>query len=158
MQVTGLKFRYVATVLLVGIALTASVALSFRLYGRLGIVVGLGFALSLVAAGVTAVLIARIDRAMAALITGAERIGQGLHSEPLRPSGVPEMRALEDALERMRETLTRTTITRDYLETVLNSMSDAVLVTSADGHVRTVNRAAERLLGLDGQHLVGREF
>jgi diguanylate cyclase (GGDEF)-like protein/PAS domain S-box-containing protein len=57
------------------------------------------------------------------------------------------MRALEDALERMREELTRTTISRDYLDTLLNSMSDALLVVSKDGRIRTTNTAARRLLG-----------
>ena len=47
----------------------------------------------------------------------------------------------------MREELTRTTISRDYLETLLNSMGDAVLVASADGRIRTTNAAAQRLFG-----------
>ena len=111
--------------------------------GRLTLVIGIGLALSLLAAGVTAALIARIDRAMIAMITGADRIGRGWHSEPLQRSGVREMRALEDALDRMREELTRTTISRDYLETLLNSMGDAVLVATADGRIRTTNAAAQ---------------
>ncbi|HEX9773382.1 MAG TPA: hypothetical protein VGA44_07950, partial [Steroidobacteraceae bacterium] len=111
----SLKVRYVLTVLVVGILLTASVAMTLYYEGRLPLVIGIGLALSLLAAGITAALIARIDRAMLAMITGAARIGRGWHSEPLQRSGVPEMRALEDALERMRGELTRTTISRDYL-------------------------------------------
>ena len=70
---------------------------------------------------------------MAALMRSAERIGSGSYSEPVQPSGVPEISALEDSLERMRQALTGTTISRDYLDTLLNSMSDAVLVTAPDG-------------------------
>ena len=40
-----------------------------------------------------------------------------------------------------------TTITKNYLNTVLNSLSDAVLVTSSDGVVKSCNEAAQRLLG-----------
>jgi diguanylate cyclase (GGDEF)-like protein/PAS domain S-box-containing protein len=158
MRRKSLKVRYVLTVLVVGILLTASVALALYFQGRLTFVIGVGLALSLLAAGITAALIARIDRAMLAMITGADRIGRGWHSEPLQRSGVPEMRALEDALERMREELTRTTISRDYLETLLNSMGDAVLVVSAEGRVRTANAAAGRLLDRAPADLADREF
>ena len=58
--------------------------------------------LSLLAAWLTALLITRIDRAMTALMTSAERIGRGLYSEPVPASGVPEIADLERALERMR--------------------------------------------------------
>jgi len=147
MRGKSLKTRYVLTVLVVGILLTATVALALYFQGRLTLVIGVGFALSLLAAGITAALITRIDRAMIAMITGANRIGRGARTEPLPRSGVPEMRALEDALERMREELTRTTISRDYLDTLLNSMGDALLVVSADGRIRTTNTAARHLLG-----------
>jgi diguanylate cyclase (GGDEF)-like protein/PAS domain S-box-containing protein len=158
MRSKSLKTRYVLTVLVVGILLTASVALALYFEGRLTLVIGIGLALSLLAAGITAALIARIDRAMVAMITGADRIGRGRHTEPLPRSGVREMRALEDALERMREELTRTTISRDYLETLLNSMGDAVLVASEDGRIRTTNAAAQRLLGRAPNELEGLDF
>ena len=153
-----LKIRYVLTVLIVGILLTAAAGLALYFDGRLTLVIGIGLALSLLAAGVTAALIARIDRAMSTMITGADRIGRGWHSEPLQRSGVGEMRALEDALDRMRGELTRTTISRDYLETLLNSMGEAVLVATADGRIRTTNAAAGRLLGRTTEQLAGVEF
>jgi diguanylate cyclase (GGDEF)-like protein/PAS domain S-box-containing protein len=149
MRSNSLKTRYVLTVLLVGILLTASAALALYFHGRLTVVIGIGLALSVLAAAITAAVIARIDRAMVAIITVADRIGRGRHTEPLPRSGVREVRALEDALERMREELARTTISRDYLETLLNSMGDALLVVAADGRVRTTNAAAQRLLGLE---------
>ena len=158
MQGKSLKTRYVLTVLVVGILLTASVALALYFEGRLTLVIGVGLALSLLAAGITAALLARIDRAMIAMITGADRIGRGRHTEPLPRSGVPEMRALEDALDRMRDELTRTTISRDYLETLLNSMGDAVLVASAEGHIRTTNAAAQRLFDRTPGELEGVDF
>jgi diguanylate cyclase (GGDEF)-like protein/PAS domain S-box-containing protein len=158
MQRNSLKARYVLTVLVVGILLTVCVALALYFEGRLTVVIGIGLALSVLAAGITAVLISRIDRAMLAIISGADRIGRGRQSEPLPRSGVREMRALEDALDRMRAELTRTTISRDYLETLLNSMGEAVLVASADGRIRTINAAASRLLGHDVAELAEVDF
>jgi len=157
-----LKTRYVLTVLVVGLLLTGAVAVTLALSERLTVgpllIVGAGIALTLLAAWLTAVLIDRIDRAMAALMTSADRIGRGEHAEPVPPSGVPEISALEASLERMRQTLAGTTISRDYLDTVLNSMSDTVLVTAPDGRIRTVNNAATELLGRPAADLIGADF
>ena len=126
--------------------------------GRLPIIIGIGLALSVLAAWLTGLLISRIDRGMGALMLSADRIGHDLHSEPVRSSGVPEIAALEDSLERMRQALAGTTISRDYLDTLLNSMSDAVLVTARDGRVRTANLAAAKMLGFEPQQMIGLEF
>ncbi len=125
---------------------------------RLPMIVGVGVTLSALAAWLTALIVARIDRAIAALAASADRIGRGITSEPVQVSGVPEIAELEDALERMREQLDRTTISRDYLDTLLNSMSDAVLVASPDGRVRTANEAAARLFGMEREELTGTGF
>jgi len=125
---------------------------------RLPFILGVGIGLSLIAAWLTSLLIARIDRAMSGLEASADRIGHGITSEPVARSSVPEMTGLEAALERMRQALAGTTISRDYLETVLNSLSDAVLVVAPDGRVRTVNSAATKLLGTGREALSGVAF
>jgi len=196
-----LKLRYMLTVLAVGAALTAAVAvttylserheerhlqemvaearnlqatnpaaavpemerevgalLSHAYSARLPLIVGVGLALSVLAAWLTGLLISRIDRGMGALMVSADRIGHGLHLEPLHGSGIPELAGLEGSLERMRQALAGTTISRDYLDTLLNSMSDAVLVTAPDGRVRTANLAAAKMLGFEPQQLQGLEF
>jgi diguanylate cyclase (GGDEF)-like protein/PAS domain S-box-containing protein len=121
-------------------------------------IIGVGIMLTLLAAWLMAALVNRIDRAMTALMTSADRIGRGKHAEPVPASGVPELASLEASLERMRQALAGTTISRDYLDTVLNSMSDAVLVTAPDGRIRTVNTAATELLGRTATDLAGRQF
>ena len=158
-----LKYRYVLTVVAVGLLLTAAVAAMVVLTedaggrhpGRILLIIGIGALLTALGGWLTARVISRIDRAMSALMQSAERIGSGRHAEPVNASGVPEIAALEDSLERMRQELTGTTISRDYLETLLNSMSDAVLVTAPDGRVRTANAAAGALLGRSQGELVG---
>jgi diguanylate cyclase (GGDEF)-like protein/PAS domain S-box-containing protein len=125
---------------------------------RLPLIAIAGLLITLLAAWITSALVSRIDRAMTALMSSAGRIGQGRHSDPVSASGVPEIADLEAALERMRQTLARTTISRDYLDAVLNSMSDAVLVTTPDGRIRTANAAASELLGRTNAELTGVEF
>jgi diguanylate cyclase (GGDEF)-like protein/PAS domain S-box-containing protein len=121
-------------------------------------IVGIGILLSLLGAGVTLLLIQRIDRAMTRLMSSAERIGSGFHQEPVPRSGVREVAKLEEALEGMREALRRTTISRDYLNMLLNSMRDAVLVVAPDGRIRNANQAALQLFGCKREMLVDRDL
>jgi len=125
---------------------------------RMWLVFGAGTGLTALAAWIISSRIARIDRAMDALIGSAERIGSGSYAETVPHSGVDEVAPLEGSLERMRLALTGTTISRDYLNLLLNSMSDAVLVTAPDGSVRTENAAAARMLGYEPGQLLGLEF
>ncbi|HEX3849046.1 MAG TPA: EAL domain-containing protein [Steroidobacteraceae bacterium] len=89
-----------------------------------------------------------------ALVESADRIGQGDYSMPLAVMRQDELGELQFALERMRQKLNETTITKNYLNTVLNSLSDAVLVTSPEGIVKSCNEAAQRLLGYREADLV----
>jgi diguanylate cyclase (GGDEF)-like protein/PAS domain S-box-containing protein len=100
----------------------------------------------------------RIAEPLAALARGAERIGQGDYTRPLDVQRDDEIGELQAALERMRHRLRSTTITRDYLNSVLGSMNDAVFVTSPDGVMRVVNLAACRLLGYGEAELVGKSI
>ena len=65
----------------------------------LPLIIGIGVALTAVGGWITSLLHPRIDRAMAALMRSAERIGSGKRSGTRQPSGVPEISALEDSLE-----------------------------------------------------------
>ena len=129
--------------------------LASTLIQRLSLILGLGFALTIVAGLVTRSLISRIDRALSAAMANAQRIGQGVRSEPVPVSGVPEVAAIERSLENMRQALASTTISRDFLDDVLNSMSDAVLVMSPNGRVRSANAAASELFGYSAAELPG---
>src|ERR1700734_1029211 len=91
---------------------------------------------------------------ISALVKSADRIGQGDYTRPLAVVRHDELGDLQFALERMRQKLNETTITKNYLNTVLNSLSDAVFVTSPDGIVKSCNEAAQRLLGYQEAELL----
>ena len=163
MRRTSLRLRYLLTVLLVGVGLTMGVAVAVAVAGGdadsfVPTVVASGLVLTLVAAAVAWRMMARIDAAMRALIESSDRIGSGLQTQAVEHTGVTELLALEDALERMRQKLRVTTISRDYLDALLNSMSDAVLVTTPEGRIRSANAAAQELLGVTAGELADREF
>jgi diguanylate cyclase (GGDEF)-like protein/PAS domain S-box-containing protein len=120
-------------------------------------------ALALGAAGalLTAALVWRavthLQRPVDSLIRSAERIGQGDYTRPfeVRRQEAP-LGDLQQALERMRARLRHSTINKNYLYSVLNSMTDAVFVTSPDGVIKVANSAACKLLGYSEEELLNR--
>jgi diguanylate cyclase (GGDEF)-like protein/PAS domain S-box-containing protein len=97
-----------------------------------------------------------IQASTAALIKSADRVGQGDYTRPVEVRRSDIIGELEQALERMRSRLRQSTIHKNYLHNVLNSMTDAVFVTSPDGVVKVVNSAACKLLGYGEEELLGR--
>ena len=95
-----------------------------------------GGLLTLMAGIVVLLIMVRIDRALVTLMDNAQSIGRGRYAEPIAVSGVAETAALESSLEQMRQALTTTTISRDFLDDVLNGIKDAVLVMTTDGRMR----------------------
>src|SRR6516162_7486072 len=117
-----------------------------------------GIALPLVILGLLgAWYIARqLSGPISALVKSADRISDGDFTRPLAVVRRDELGDLQFALERMRQNLNETTITKNYLTTVLNSLSDAVLVTSPDGLIKSCNEATQHLLGYSEQEMVGK--
>jgi diguanylate cyclase (GGDEF)-like protein/PAS domain S-box-containing protein len=123
---------------------------------RFGVFAGVIIPL-LTLAAVGAWLIARsLSLPISALVRTANRIGEGDYSRPLDVKRRDELGQLQDAIERMRQNLRETTITKNYLNTVLNSLGDAVLVTSPDGMIKSSNDAAQQLFGYPESEINGK--
>ena len=99
-----------------------------------------------------------LDQATDALTRSALRIGQGDYARPVEAHGYDSMGELEQAMERMRSRLRQSTINKDYLRSILDSMTDAVFLTSPDGVVKTANAAACKMLGFAEEELLGRSI
>jgi diguanylate cyclase (GGDEF)-like protein/PAS domain S-box-containing protein len=98
----------------------------------------------------------QLARPISALIKSADRIGEGDYTRPLHVARRDELGELQQALERMRQKLSETTITKNYLDTVLNSLNDSVIVTSPDGLIKSCNEATQRLLGYTEADMLGK--
>ncbi|MGA7538508.1 MAG: EAL domain-containing protein [Steroidobacteraceae bacterium] len=99
-----------------------------------------------------------IQASTTALIRSADRVGQGDYTRPVEVRRSDIIGELEQALERMRSRLRQSTIHKNYLHNVLNSMTDAVFVTSPDGIVKVANSAACKLLGYSEEEILGRSI
>ena len=100
----------------------------------------------------------RLDRAVRGLIGAAEQISRGEFRQALVSTRSDKLGELEHAFENMRLALRNTTFTRNYLHSVLNSMTDAVFVTAPGGSVRIANEAACRLTGYADDELIGKNL
>ena len=70
--------------------------------------------------------------------------------------GTAEFHSLTYSFNRMLETLESTTTSRDYVDNVLNSINEMLLVTGPQGDIQTANRAALQTLGFSLAELTAR--
>ena len=118
--------------------------------------IGGGTLLVLLMCGVIVWLIARGQSLrIRELKAQAEKLRDADFGEPLPERRGDELGELAAVFNDMRDRLQSTTITRDYLDSLLSGMNEAIIVTSNDGTIRRVNRATTILLGFDEDELIG---
>ena len=71
------------------------------------------------------------------------------------PSSKDEVKTLASSFNEMAEALGRTTVSRDYFQTVVNSMNNCMIVLHADGRIREVNQTTCYTLLYKDSELVG---
>ena len=98
------------------------------------------------------------DLAAESLTRSAQRIAQGDYARPVEVRAHGDLEALELAMERMRARLRQSTVNKDYLRSILDSMTDAVFLTSPDGVIKSANAAACKMLGFAEEELLGRSI
>ena len=69
-----------------------------------------------------------------------------------------EVGALADSFNKMTEDLRKTTISKNYVDNIIGSMNDTLIVVNPEAKIRSVNRATCELLGYTEDELVGREI
>ena len=108
------------------------------------------------AVGVAVALAWRHRQRIRAVVAAAERLAAGETPAWLPVGDDEDVGQLTRAFERLQDRLRDTTVSRDYLDTVLGSMQDAIVLLDAEGHVTRANQAACKLLGYTEQDLTRR--
>ncbi len=85
----------------------------------------------------------------------AERFSDADFGEPLPVTGGDELGALAAVFNDMRDKLRRTTHSRNYVDSILSGMNEAIIVTDDQGRIRHINTATTHLLGYDEHELKG---
>ncbi len=91
-----------------------------------------------------------------ALGHAADRIAKGDLSTQVRIGATGEMQMLVDNFNQMAVNLDKTTVSKKYMDEIISSMSDALIVVSPDRTITRVNTATTALLGYHDLELVGR--
>ena len=90
------------------------------------------------------------------LAHAASRIARGEPMTQVHVKATGEVQMLVESFNRMAEDLQKTTVSRDYVDNILKSMMDTLIVASPEGAILRLNAAACSLLGYDEQELIGR--
>jgi diguanylate cyclase (GGDEF)-like protein/PAS domain S-box-containing protein len=85
----------------------------------------------------------------------AEKLRDADFGEPMVLSRHDELGELAAVFNDMRQRLRQTTHSRDYVDSLLAGMNEAIIVTGSDGNITRINTATTHLLGYDEDELLG---
>lgn len=89
------------------------------------------------------------------LTEAAEQLRDADFGSPMPVTRNDDLGDLARVFNDMRERLKATTISRDYVDGVLGSMNEAIVITDDKGHIKRINKAATRMLGYGEHDLTG---
>ncbi len=103
-----------------------------------------------------------ISKPLMVLTESAEAIGKGDLERRITVTSRDEVGELAATFNRMaaelKDSHDQMSVAQTYLNNIINSMADALLVVAPDGAIKSVNRAACTLLGYGEAELVGQPF
>lgn len=99
-----------------------------------------------------------LSRPLVRLAHAADRLAQGDLSAKVDTRATGEVQMLVKSFNRMAADLERTTVSRDYMDNIVSSMMDTLIVVSPEGSVIRLNEAACFLLGYREEELMGHPF
>ena len=85
----------------------------------------------------------------------AEKFRDADFGDPLPATVGDELGALAAVFNDMRDKLRTTTHSRDYVDSILSGMNEAIIVTADDGQITRINAATTYLLGYEEDELQG---
>ncbi|MEW5949307.1 MAG: ATP-binding protein [Thermodesulfobacteriota bacterium] len=93
--------------------------------------------------GLSSTIIAPIQK----LVDATGKISEGDLTHRLNPTSQDELGKLAACFNKMVGDLQKTTVSRDYVDNIIESMIDSLIVTDPQGKIERVNQAALDLLG-----------
>ncbi len=100
-------------------------------------------------------LSSRISSPITKLTAAALEIGKGHLDTHVDVSRKDELGTLADTFNRMARDLSTTMVSKSYVDNIIRSMGDALVVTDRQGAIQRVNQALLRLLGYEEADLIG---
>jgi PAS domain S-box-containing protein len=88
-------------------------------------------------------------RPITSLATAVDQLAQGELNTRVDINAAGEVKMLVDSFNAMANDLQKTTVSRDYVDGIIRSMADTLLVIDPDGTIKTMNAALTGLLGYE---------
>jgi PAS domain S-box-containing protein len=89
---------------------------------------------------------------------GTEIIGNGNLDHKTAITSKDEVGQLSMAFDKMTEDLKKTLVSRDYVDNIIGSMIDSLIVATPGGKIKTLNHATCELLGYKQEELIGKDI
>jgi PAS domain S-box-containing protein len=118
---------------------------------------GVGAVFLLVGSGVAYLLGGRVSRPLSQLVQTVNEMAKGRSREIDFKDAPGEIGELIQSFNHMVRTLRSTTVSRDYLDNIFDSMHESLVVVGLDGRIERVNKATCTLLGYTSADLEGQE-
>lgn len=99
-----------------------------------------------------------IVKPVSQLLLSTETIAKGDLSQRVDIQSKDEIGLLGESFNYMVERLQKTMVSRDYVENIIQSMSDTLIVVSPEGKIETVNPATCALSGYGEEELLGQMY
>ena len=112
--------------------------------------------LVLISIGIALFLLNSIANPLKRLSTGAQALGAGNLDERVEVQNNDEIGELANAFNSMASNLQKRTLARDYLDNIIESIHEALIVTDEVGNIVGLNHATEQLLGYKKAKLINK--
>ncbi len=118
----------------------------------------IGIVTTVIGGMVAYVLAAFISSPIKKITDAIEEVSAGDLKTQLTIQSNDEIGTLARSFIRMTEDLRKTTISKDYMDNIIGSMNDMLIVVDPNARIRNVNRATCDLLEFQEDELIGRNF
>lgn len=115
-----------------------------------------GVIITLMAVAISIFVSGSVVKPIYALREGTKTIGEGNLDNRVGTEAKDEIGQLSRAFDEMTGKLKETTVSRQYVENIINSMTNSLVVVTAEGMIQTVNQATCELLGYQPEELISR--
>ncbi len=122
---------------------------------RVGYILVIATGIALVVAIVLALFIYRsIANPISKIAAAAQSVGQGNLQNRINYNSNDELGQLSSTFDRMAENLSKITVSRDYVDSIIEAMADLLVVTDRDFKIIRINSAVSDILGFTEEELL----
>lgn len=112
----------------------------------------------LLGGGIFTLLLSRSLQVIGPLTDATKKVAGGDLHTTVPVSSHDELGELANGFNRMTEQLLQTTVSKNYVDNIIRSMIDSLIVVNPDGTIETINQATVQLLGYEEHELLGQHI